>query len=69
LVNLILHHFGYPQIIFPLSERDFYFQCLFFAQMGDVRRFIRYVAGLVEDTLKVKGWKAVANVNDFLTLY
>jgi hypothetical protein len=37
--------------------------------MGDVRRFIRYVAGLVEDTLKVKGWKAVANVNDFLTLY
>lgn len=51
LMNLLLMQTGYPPIIIPVEQKQFYYQHLRTANDGDVRPFIRFIASCAEKML------------------
>lgn len=51
LMNMILMQAGYPPVIIPKGERHKYYRTLEFANKGDIRPFLRFIAECTERTL------------------
>lgn len=53
LMNLLLMRVGYPPVIVRKQDRALYYEYLQIGNEGDVRPFVRFIAGCTERTLDV----------------
>ncbi|XP_016961290.1 protein adenylyltransferase Fic isoform X2 [Drosophila biarmipes] len=56
LMNTILMRAGYPPVIIPKQQRRKYYHFLKFANKGDIRPFMRFIADCTEKTLDLYLW-------------
>lgn len=56
LMNMILMQAGFPPVIIPKQERHRYYQMLEYANEGDIRPFVRFIAECTEKTLDLFLW-------------
>ncbi|XP_037731442.1 protein adenylyltransferase Fic isoform X1 [Drosophila subpulchrella] len=56
LMNTLLMRAGYPPVIIPKQQRSKYYHFLKFANKGDIRPFMRFIADCTEKTLDMYLW-------------
>ncbi|KAM7352525.1 FIC domain protein adenylyltransferase [Cochliomyia hominivorax] len=56
LMNTLLMRAGYPPVIIPKQQRHKYYQYLQWANEGDIRPFVRFIADCTEKTLDLYLW-------------